>query len=123
MNVDFTYYCYRCGEKNDRNLPCPTAPEYHDTELKCSNCGDGTRVILSHCPECSRYVYWIDDISIPDLVTGFAKYMVHNMQAMIDKAAMQGAALSIDTPDFYPINAKCPCGQNFSVNIPIPDLD
>lgn len=123
MNVDFTYYCYRCGTKNDRNLPSPTAPEYYEGELKCSNCGDGTRVILSHCPNCSRYVYWITDISIPDLVTGFAKYMVHNMQTMIDKAAMQGATISIDTPESYPINAKCPCGESFSVSIAIPDLD
>lgn len=62
-------------------------------------------------------------MSIPDLVTGFAKYMVHNMQTMIDRAAMQGAKLSIDTPDKYPINASCPCGERFSIEIPIPDLD
>ena len=49
--------------------------------------------------------------------------MVHNMQAMIDKAAMQGATISIDTPDKYPINATCPCGANFAVEIDIPDLD
>lgn len=123
MNVDFVYYCYRCGTKNSPNLPCPPAPEYHETELTCSNCGDGTRVILSHCPQCTRYVYWINDISIPNLVHGFAKYMVHNMQTMIDKAAMQGASISIDTPDKYPINAKCPCGGTFAVEIDIPDLD
>jgi len=62
-------------------------------------------------------------MSIPDLVSGFAKYMVHNMQAMIDKAAMQGATIEIDTPDKYPIKASCPCGERFSVDIPIPDLD
>ena len=62
-------------------------------------------------------------MSIPGLVEGFAKYMVHNMQAMIDKAAMQGATIGIDTPDKYPINASCPCGTNFTVEIPIPDLD
>ena len=49
--------------------------------------------------------------------------MVHNMQAMIDKAAMQGATIGIDTPDNYPINASCPCGAKFTVEIPIPDLD
>jgi len=62
-------------------------------------------------------------MSIPDLVSGFAKYMVHNMQAIIDKAAMQGATISIDTPDKYPINASCPCGAKFAVEMTIPDLD
>jgi len=62
-------------------------------------------------------------MSIPDLVRGFAKYMVHNMQALIDKAAIQGSTISIDTPEIYPIHATCPCGVKFAVEIPIPDLD
>ena len=123
QTINFEYYCYRCGTKNALTLPCPNAPEYHHTELTCSSCGDGTRLTLSHCPSCSRFVYWIDDMSIPDLVSGFAKYMVHNMQTMIDKAAIQGATISIDTPDKYPINASCPCGGKFAVEIEIPDLD
>lgn len=123
QTINFEYYCYRCGTKNVLTLPCPNAPDYHHTELTCSSCGDGTRLILSHCPSCSRFVYWIDDMSIPDLVSGFARYMVHNMQTMIDKAAMQGATISIDTPDKYPINASCPCGAKFAVEIAIPDLD
>ena len=49
--------------------------------------------------------------------------MVHNMQTMIDKAALQGAVIEIDTPDRYPINASCPCGEQFAVEIAIPDLD
>jgi hypothetical protein len=121
--ANFEYYCYRCGSKNQSMLPCPTAPEYHHSDLQCRNCGDTTKVILTHCPSCSRYIFWIDDMSIPDLVTGFARYMVHNMQTMIDRAAMQGATLGIDTPDKYPINASCPCGERFSIEIPIPDLD
>jgi len=122
-NVNFDYYCYRCGTKNQRVLPCPIAPDYHFSDLQCRSCGDGTRVILSHCPSCSRFIYWIDDVSIPDLVIGFAKYMVHNMQTMIDKAALQGAVIEIDTHDKYPINASCPCGERFAVEISIPDLD
>jgi len=123
QNINFEYYCYRCGAKNELSLPCPTAPNYHHTELQCQSCGDGTRVLLSHCPSCTRFVYWINDLSIPDLVSGFARYMVHNMQVMIDKAAMQGATISIDTPNKYPINAACPCGASFAVEIDIPDLD
>jgi DNA-directed RNA polymerase subunit RPC12/RpoP len=123
--VNFVYYCYRCGAENNLDLPAPDAPEYHHADIKCSSCGDGTRVLLSSCPNdaCGRYVYWIDDMSIPDLVQGFAKYMVHNMQALIDQAATQGVNLEIDTPNKYPINASCPCGTTFSVEIDIPDLD
>lgn len=62
-------------------------------------------------------------MSIPDTVNGFAKYMVHHMQALIDQAARQGASISIDTPDNYPISATCPCGTTFNVELPIPDLD
>jgi hypothetical protein len=62
-------------------------------------------------------------MSIPELVMGFARYMTHNMQILIDRAAMQGASISIDTPDKYPINANCPCGERFTIEIPIPDLD
>lgn len=62
-------------------------------------------------------------MSIPEIVTGFAKYMVHHMQTMIDKAAVQGAILEIDTIDKYPISASCPCGEKLTIEIPIPDLD
>ncbi len=123
QNINFEYHCYRCGTKNVLTLPCPNAPDYHHAELQCKSCGDGTRVILTHCPGCDRFVYWIDDMSIPELVTGFAKYMVYNMQVLIDKAAMQNATIGIDTPNVYPIQANCPCGQEFSVDIKIPDLD
>ena len=121
----FEYYCYRCGGHNVLDFNIPKAPDYIHQDLTCGSCGDNTRVLLSACPgaECDRYVYWINDLSIPDLVVGFARYMVHNMQAMIDKAAQQGARISIDTPEKYPINAACPCGTEFSVEIQIPDLD
>ncbi|MFX0108151.1 MAG: hypothetical protein ACFE7R_07700 [Candidatus Hodarchaeota archaeon] len=81
--------------------------------------------MLSHCPnpECTHYVYWINDISVPDIVKSFANYMTTNMQAMIDRAAIQGANISIDTPDIFPIPAICPCGTEFNVEIRIPDLD
>jgi hypothetical protein len=123
MDQDFSYFCYRCGGENKLKLPMPNAPEYHHASLTCAKCGDKTHILLSHCPSCTRFVYWINDISIPDLVAGFARYMVHNMQALIDKAAAQGASISIDTPAIYPINATCPCGENLSVEIEIPDLD
>ncbi len=123
--VRFDYYCYRCGENNALDLPAPTAPDYHHTDLKCKSCGDGTRAILSSCPnsDCSHFVYWINDISIPELVQSFAKYMTTNMQAMIDRAAQQGARISIDTPDKFQIPAACPCGSQFNIEISIPDLD
>ena len=81
--------------------------------------------MLSHCPNpsCTHFVYWINDISIPELVRGFAKYMTTNMQAMIDRAAIQGANISIDTTDKFTVPAECPCGARFEIEIPIPDLD
>jgi hypothetical protein len=121
-NVNFTYYCYRCGAKNDLQVPAPNAPEYHHQELTCSSCGDGTHLLISHCPNCERYVYWIDDMNIPDLVQGFSKYMVHHMQVMIDQAAHQGASISVDTAETFPIVAGCPCGEQFKVEIKIEDL-
>ncbi len=123
MITDFTYYCYRCGEKNSLDAEIPKAPDYHHQEIVCGSCGDGTRVLLTGCPDCEKYVYWINDLNIPNLVNSFSKYMVHNMQAMIDRAAQQGARISIDTPEKYPINATCPCGAKFAVELAMPDLD
>ena len=123
MSNDFIYHCYRCGAKNQYDLPKPIAPDYHHASLTCMSCGDDTNVLLSHCPNCHRYVFWINDMSIPDTVSGFAKYMVHHMQALIDQAARQGVSVSIDTPDNYPITTTCPCGTTFDVKLPIPDLD
>ena len=124
-DVGFTYFCYRCGGKNELQLPAPIAPDFSHTDLTCKHCGDGTRVMLSHCPNpsCTHFVYWINDISIPELVKGFAKYMTTNMQAMIDRAAIQGANISIDTTDKFTVPAGCPCGARFEIEIPIPDLD
>jgi hypothetical protein len=122
-NVEFEYYCYRCGSKNALTLQCPSAPQYQIQDLRCKGCGDATKVLLSHCPNCSRYVYWITDFDLPAIVGGFARYMVQNMQAMIDRAAQQGATIGIDTPDRYPIRSSCACGTKFAVEIRIPDLD
>ena len=121
--TDFTYYCYRCGGKNALDVEIPKDPAYHHQEITCSSCGDSTRVILAGCPDCEKYVYWINDLNIPGIVSGFAKYMVHNMQAMIDRAAQQGARISIDTPENYPVKATCPCGARFTVELVMPDLD
>ncbi len=123
MITDFTYYCYRCGGKNSLDVEIPNAPDCHHQEITCSSCGDRTRVLLAGCPDCEKYVYWINDLNIPNLVNGFAKYMVHSMQTMIDRAAQQGARISIDTPEKYPIKATCPCGARFAVELMIPDLD
>lgn len=123
MTDEFTYFCYRCGTKNVLDLELPTAPDYHHLDVECTNCGDGTHAILSKCPKCSRYVYWINDLSIPEVVDGFSRYMVHRLQVLIDQAAQHGVRLSIDTPDNYPLNATCPCGERFAIEIPIPDLD
>lgn len=123
MSDDFIYHCYRYGSKTDLDLPKPKAPDYYHASITCKKCADSTHVLISHCPNCDRYVYWIDDMSIPDLVSGFAKYMVHHMQRLIDQAARQGAIINIDTPDNYPISASCPCGTTFNVELPIPDLD
>ena len=120
--VDFEYYCYRCGTQNKLEIPALKAPDYHHQELACTSCGDTTHALLSHCPNCERYVFWIDDMSIPDLVQGFSKYMVHHMQVMIDQAAHQGAKISVDTAETFPIVAGCPCGSQFQVEIKIPDL-
>jgi hypothetical protein len=120
--VSFNYYCYRCGHLNELEIPAPKAPDYHHQELTCKQCGDGTHVLLSHCPNCERFVYWIDDMNIPDLVRGFSKYMVHHMQVMIDQAAHQGARISVDTAEKFPIVAGCPCGTQFQVEILIEDL-
>jgi hypothetical protein len=49
--------------------------------------------------------------------------MTTNMQGLIDRAAQQGARVSIDTVDKFSIPAACPCGQRFNIDIPIPDLD
>ena len=48
--------------------------------------------------------------------------MVHHMQVMIDKAAHQGANISVDTAEVFPIVTKCPCGKEFRVEIKIEDL-
>ncbi len=61
-------------------------------------------------------------MSIPSLVQGFSKYMVHHMQVMIDQAAHQGASISVDTAEKFPIVAACPCGEQFQVEIVIEDL-
>lgn len=122
--VNFTYYCYLCGTKNSLELPAPDAPDYHHADLKCSECGNSKHVLLSSCPgeECNRYVYWINDISVPSLVTGFAEYMVQKIQKLIDSAAEQGVKIGISTPKTFPINAKCPCGSELTVEIEICDL-
>jgi argonaute-like protein implicated in RNA metabolism and viral defense len=94
-------------------------------DLTCESCGDATHVLLSACPNesCDSFVYWINDLAIPKLVKTFAKYFVHNMQTVIDRAAVQGIEIGIDTTDNFPLNASCSCGSRFAVEISIPDLD
>jgi transcription elongation factor Elf1 len=121
----FEYYCYRCGHHNSIQTEIPEAPGYNHESLACESCGDETHVLLSACPSksCDSFVYWINDLAIPQLVKTFAKYFVHNTQTVIDRAAMKGIEIGIDTTDNFPLNASCSCGSRFTVEISIPDLD
>lgn len=121
--VNFTYYCYLCGTKNSLKLPAPEAPENHHADLKCEKCGNNTQVLTSSYPgeECNRYLYWINDSSVPSLVTGFAEYMIQNMQKLIDSAAEQCVKIGIETPNTFPIHAKRSCGSELTVEIEVCD--
>lgn len=121
----FQYYCYRCGSPNKIEVDIPKAPDYAHVPVMCSSCGDGTNVLLSSCPveRCGGFVFWINDLAIPDLVHKFARYFVHNIQTLIDRAAMKGFNVGIDTTDKFPLNARCSCGTIFQIEIAIPDTD
>ena len=110
---EFQYHCYRCGGHNAIQIDIPKGPDYAHTGLQCKHCGDGTHVLLSACPSetCEGYVYWINDFAIPDMIKSLARYFVHNLQTVIDKAAMKGFNIGIDTTEKFTLNAGCSCGR------------
>ena len=121
--IDLRYYCYICGHPVDLNPVVPAAPNISQVEVHCSNCGDGTHLMLTSCPDCAKGVkYLLSDLDFPEEVLRLSNAYVQLIGG-IKESLNEVAEFNVPLPKRWSVRLTCECGKVYSAEIPLPQLD
>ena len=117
------YYCYVCGHQNDLKLDVPLAPKIERNEIKCTNCGDVTHLLLTACPECQNsFRYFLSDLDFPAEITALSDAYVKLISGIRDSLSDHIKDFKVPVPKRWSVNLKCECGKEYSAEILLPQL-
>ena len=117
------YYCYVCGHQNDLKLKVPLAPEIDRDEIKCSNCGDVTHLLVTACPKCeSAFRYFLSDLDFPEEITALSDAYVKLLTGVRDSLKDHIKEFNVPVPKKWSVKLNCECGEEYSAEIPLPQL-
>jgi DNA-directed RNA polymerase subunit RPC12/RpoP len=118
------YFCYVCGHQNDLILKIPNAPEMSRNEITCPKCGDVTNLLLTACPHCNKaFKYFLSDLDFPHELTSLASAYVRLISGI--KKSLTGIVkdFNVPLPKRWSVNLDCQCGEKYSVEIPLPQME
>jgi hypothetical protein len=117
------YYCYVCGHSNDLELDVPLAPKMNRDEIKCENCGDVTHLLHTSCPKCkSAFRYFLSDLNFPDEIRGLSEAYVKLIAGVRDSLKDHVKEFNVPVPKRWSVNLSCDCGEEYSAEISLPQL-
>jgi hypothetical protein len=117
------YYCYVCGHPNDLKLKVPDAPKIDRQQIKCSNCGDATHLLVTACPECKKsFRYFLTDLDFPTEITALAGVYVDLISGIKKSLKDLVKDFNVPLPKKWSVNLKCDCGHTYEAEILLPQL-
>jgi hypothetical protein len=117
------YYCYVCGHENDLEMDIPLAPEIKRSEIKCSNCEDVTHLLLTACPKCqSTFRYYLSDLDFPEEIVSLASVYVKLLAGVRDSLKDHIKDFNVPVPKKWSVKLNCECGEEYTAEIPLPQL-
>ncbi len=118
------YFCYVCGQQNDLVLNIPNAPEMSRNEITCTKCGDVTNLLLTACPHCNNaFRYFLSDLDFPHELTSLASAYIKLISGIKKSLAGVVKEFNVPLPKRWSVNLDCQCGKEYTVEIPLPQMD
>ncbi len=117
----FSYFCHKCGQRNDTTLEIPLAPKMDSIEVVCEKCGDRTSVMATACPECrDSYRYFMSDLDFPNELQQLGAAYVKLIDGIKRNLADVVREFNVPTPKRWSVKLTCECGKNYTAEIPLP---
>jgi hypothetical protein len=117
------YYCYVCGHMNDLKLKVPDAPKIDRQQIRCSNCGDVTHLLVTGCPECKKsFRYFLTDLDFPTEITALAGVYVNLVSGIKTSLKNHIKDFNVPLPKKWSVNLTCECGHAYEAEIPLPQM-
>ncbi len=122
--IDLRYHCYICGHPIDLTPVVPTAPNFSQVEVRCTNCGDGTHLMLTACPNCRKGVkYLLSDLDFPEEVLRLSDAYVKLIGGIRDSLSEAVSEFNVPLPKRWSVRLDCDCGEKYSAEISLPQLE
>ena len=117
------YFCYVCGHTNDLEMDVPLAPKIERDEIKCSNCGDVTHLLLTACPKCeAAFRYYLSDLDFPTEITTLANAYVGLLRGVRDSLKDHIKDFNVPVPKKWSVKLNCECSEEYTAEIALPQL-
>ena len=101
------YYCYVCGHTNDLKLNVPLAP----------------KIERDACPKCEgAFRYYLSDLDFPQEIVSLAEAYVKLLTGVRDSLKDHIKEFNVPVPKKWSVNLKCECGEEYTAEIPLPQL-
>ena len=101
----------------------PLAPRIERDEIKCSNCGDVTHLLVTACPKCeSAFRYYLSDLDFPEEIATLASAYVKLLAGVRDSLKDHIKEFNVPVPKKWSVNLTCECGEEYTAEIPLPQL-
>lgn len=119
----FSYFCHKCGQRNDTTLEAPLAPKMDSIEIVCEKCGDRIHVMATACPDCKKsYKYFLSDLDFPNEIQQLGGAYIKLIDGIRRSLADIAKEFSVPAPKRWSVKLTCECGKNYAAEIPLPQL-
>ena len=117
------YFCYVCGNPNDLKLKVPDAPKLDRQQVKCTQCGDVTHLLVTACPECKKaFRYFLSDLDFPAEILSISQVYVDLISGIKKSLKDHIEDFNVPVPKKWSVDLECECGHKYSAEIELPKL-
>ncbi|MEM2141887.1 MAG: hypothetical protein QXS20_03480 [Candidatus Thorarchaeota archaeon] len=119
-----SYFCSVCGNEISESVDIESAPAITQRQIECPKCGDKTHLLLTYCPKCNESIrYFVSDLDFNAELLCVADSYVRLIRGIRDSLSGQLAEFVVPLPKRWSIKLRCDCGNEYSVGIPLPQMD
>jgi len=117
-------WCAVCGNGSVQSFEIPAAPTITEQELTCTKCGNRTFVLLTSCPSCQKsFKYFFTDFDFSDEIKRVSGAYVDLIRGIRDSLSEHISEFDVQLPKRWSVKLTCECGNEYSADIPLLQLE